>query len=276
MDRPILAGDNWFSPVQYPLHVLTANEEPVGHEVTRLSNGRRSSLDYAGATTANDPWWAKATCDRVRAANYVALDKGHNLAGKQVKLEFSDDDFTSIQTAVDVVIPASAATGAIDDAFGVVTEEGAWLMRYPTRTAYAARLFIPAMGAGLTPRVVGLWVGLAYSPEHLYRPSDPDGDFFAVEETVTGTGAVGRALPWNRRQGQLRLKMSDEFEYELARYHLRRIFGAGAPTWLIHDEQQADRAVLAQRVGNSELLFPRESGSGWAHQQGAIPWQEVR
>lgn len=274
MDRPVLFGENWFSQAQFPLHTITADEEPAGKEAFRCADGRRSSLDYATATTANDPWWLKAACDRTRAANMVALDRGHNLAGKQIKLEFSDDDFGTIQTAVDVVLPSVTATGSLDDALGVRTEEGAWLMRFPTRAAKACRLFVPAMGVGLKPQIVGLWAGLSYSPAHLYRPSAPDTDFLIVEETILSTGWVGRGKPGYRRQGTISLRMQDWFEYELARYHLQFVFGRSRPTWIIHDEDQADRAVLADRPGNTELGLVRERGSNWSYPQGQIAWVE--
>lgn len=275
MDRPVLFGDNLFSVAQYPLHVVSADEEPAGHEAFRAADGRRSAQDYAGATTANDPWWIKAVCNRLRGANMVAIDRGSNLFGKQVQLQCSDDDFaTSIQTILDVVLPAIPATGSVDDALGVRTEEGAWLARFPNRSAMAWRLNVPAMGVGLRPQVVGLWVGLSYSPAHLFRPSSPDADFMLVEESTLPSGWVGRSKVANRRQGTIQLRMQDWFEYELSRYHLHAVFGRARPTWIIHDEDQADRAVLADRAGNSELGLVREKGSNWSYPQGSIGWLE--
>jgi len=275
MDRPVFFGDNVFSRTQYPLHVITADEEPVGHEAALVANGRRHGLNFATSTTANDPWFLKAVFDQVRGADMVALDRGHNLAGKQIKLEFSDDDWaTPAQVAVDCFIPANPGAGSLDDANGVVTEEGAWLKRFPFRSGAACRLYVPAMGAGLRPQVVGLWVGVSYSPEHLFRPSAPDNDFLLVEETVFPSGWRSHGRAAYPRQGAIRLKMADYFAYELARYHLQFVFGRNRPTWIVHDEDQADRAVLADRVANSELGLVKESGSNWSHPQGLIAWSE--
>jgi hypothetical protein len=279
MDRPVLLADNFFDVGQYPLHVVSADEEPVGFEAALVGDGRRYGADYATATTANDPWWIRSACDRIRSFNMWGLDRGHNLAGKTVKPQISD-----IGDAVDanwtdlipggVIIPSVTGTGSLDDTYGVLTQEGAWLWRHAARSANYVRLYVPALGVGLKPKVVGLWCGLSYSPTHLYRPSNPDQDFFMVEEAVTPTGARGRGRPGRYRQGTIRLKMADYHEYELARYHVQFLFGGGRPTWLVHDEDQADRAVLAERPGNGVLGLAREAGSNWSYPQGDVEWVE--
>ena len=68
--------------------------------------------------------------------------------------------------------------------------------------------------------------------------------------------------------------MQDWFEYEEARYQLQYAFGRGRPTWIIHDEDQADRAVLADRVGNTELGLVRERSSNHIYPQGQLNWVE--
>ena len=75
----LLLSENFFNPIQYPSHVIAANEAAAGHEAFRVGNGRRSVLDYWTPTTANAEAWNKVTCDRVRAANCVVID--HCCAG---------------------------------------------------------------------------------------------------------------------------------------------------------------------------------------------------
>lgn len=274
MDRPVFFGDNLFSRTQYPLHAITASEEPVGHEADMASNGRRHGLNYATATTANNAWYLQSVFNRVRGFNMIGVDRHSNVFGKQVQLLLSDDSFGTTASVLDLVIPAQTGTGSLDDAYGVRTEEGAWLMRVPFRAGNAIRFNVPAMGVGLKPQITGLWVGLSYSPAHLYRPHSPDNDFMVVEESVTPSGWRGHGRAGYPRQGAVRLKMEDWWEYELARYHLQFVFGRSRPTWIIHDEDQADRAVLADRIGNTELGLPREAGSNWFFPQGSIQWIE--
>lgn len=275
MDRPVFFGDNLFSIAQYPNHVISASEEPVGHEAALVANGRRWANDYATATTANNPWYLQSVFDRLRGFNMMAIDKGSNLFGARVQLLLSDDGFVNPpQTVLDLTIPAQTGTGSLDDAYGVRTEDGPWLIRFPFRAGSAIRVNVPAMGVGLKPQVVGCWVGLAYSPAHLYRPTDPDNDLFIVEETVLPSGARSRGRSAYPRQGAIRLKMADWFEYETARYHLHYVFGRSRPTWIIHDEDQADRALLADRAGNTELGLAREAGANWIYPQGSVQYVE--
>lgn len=276
-DRPVVFGENLFSITQFPKHVITAEEEPAGFEAYRVADGRRSALDYATATTADSDWWVKVVCDRVRPADMVALDRGHNLAGKAVALQCSDDD--AVWTDVVIVSALQAMPGGTLDAplvpssgvWGCRTEEGAWLCRFPYRAAKYWRLLVTAMGAGLKPQIVGLQVGLSYSPDNLPRPASPDGDELVVEETLTAALWAGTGPPGYRRGGSIRVQLTDYFEYELARYQLQGVFGRRRPTWLIHDEGQADRAAQAVRPPGQLGLGAEQ---GWAYPSGAVAWVE--
>ena len=181
MSRAAVLVENLFSAIAYPLHVVAADEQATGHEAFRIANGRRSAFDYYESITANAQRIIKITCDRVRSANGCALDRGHNLGGEQVVLEASDDDFaTPAQTCFDIILPTTTAPGTLDDALGVRTEEGAWLIRFPQRTALYWRLRIPAMGAGVRPKIVGAWLGnwYAFDPDF---PVAADADDLIVE-----------------------------------------------------------------------------------------------
>lgn len=247
MGAPFFLVENLFSTVQFPLHVVTGNEEPAGAEAFRVADGRRSPLDAWSPTTLNATSYLQVVCDRLRTANMVALDRGHNLGGKEVQLQCSDDGFTTVQTVADLVIPAASAPGSPDDAFGVVTEEGAWLYRFPARAAYAWRLQVPAMGAGLRPKIVGLWVGPAYAPDYFQLPSGPGQGQALGVESVSDAGWVGRGVVVFRRESVIRLQLPSLFDYDdLARYHLEGHYaGAGRPMWVCFDDEQADRAFLA-------------------------------
>lgn len=271
MGLPVVLVENHLSVVQFPLHTLVGNEEASGREAFRVADGRRSALDFWTTNTTNAEATLTWTMDRVRAWNMVALDRGHNLAGVRVIHEASDDNFATTQTVFDITLPSATAPGSPDDARGVRTEEGAWLKRFPTRTAKYGRLRIPAMGSGLKPQVVGVWSGLAYVPPELGLPHVPDQDEFTVEEMLAPSGWRGRNLPAVVRAGTIGLKLTSQFEYELARYHLQGHFGRGRPMWIIHDDVQADRAVLAIRP-QGRLGFARDPG--WFYPNAAIEWLE--
>jgi len=241
----VFAVENLFSVTQFPGHTISAEEAADGYAADKVANGRRSAQDYWTPTTANSATWIKATCDTVRAANYIALDRGHNLAGKTVALEVSSDDFTTYETVFSVVLPSATAPGALDDALGVRTEEGAWLKRFDVRAGTGWRLSIAAMGAGLKPQVVGLWVGLCWQPTRgLTLPVAPGRGESVAELVESLMGWQGRGRTTRRQTGTLTLKLDSEIEAEVAEYHLEGHFAANRPLWLVYDQRRADKARL--------------------------------
>ncbi len=170
MADPVFLIENYFSSSQFSTHVVSAIQEAAGKQAFRVGDGRRIQLDHWSSTSLNVEAWIKVDCVSTKSATGIALDRGHNLAGKSVVLERSANDsgWTNVFTAT---IPATAATdGDIDDANGITTDEGAWLKRFASVSDRYWRLRIPAMGADLKPEVVGLWVGNTWEPGALTLP----------------------------------------------------------------------------------------------------------
>jgi hypothetical protein len=160
--------------------------------------------------------------------------------GKEVILERSDDNFSTSATVFDIVIPTASGTGSLDDSFGVLSEESAWIVRFPKVSAYYWRLRIPAMGASLRPKIVGAHLSnsFAFDP---WRPTAPDqteagGD---MAESDAGWQAVG--APWLRRTDTLRIQLQTLFDYELAATAFRH-WDLRRPCWLVPDETYAQTA----------------------------------
>lgn len=245
--RSVISGANLLSRVIFGNHTLVADEEAARHEAFRIATGRRSPYtNYYEAATANVQRTLTGTFDRVRAFDFWALDRGHNLAGKQVIGECSDDGFTTTQTVFDIVLPAATAPGSLDDALGVRTEEGAWLKRTPpVRAAKAARLRIPALGVGIKPKIVGLSLSLSFVFDP-WRPSAPDQDELGGDTSESDAGWGGMSAPWQRRTDTLRIQLDSLFDYETARGAFRHFF-AHRPTWYIPDDSQAQNAMCVIR-----------------------------
>lgn len=265
-----LADDLSDTVVQYTGHVVSALSEPSGYEAHRFSAGRRDQ--YSTATTANLDWWHKTVFNRVRALDCVALWV-HNLTGKAYRLEVSDDDFTTTQTAVSVTIPSTPGAGDIDDANGVLCENGMWIMRFPLRTGMAYRHYIVAGGAGFKPQIAGK-VGLSLSLNQFERPYMPSDADLVVTESMAESGWIGRGPRRLKRFGQIQVKTRAAFEYDQFRYHFEQRFGGGAPMLIVFDDTQAERAVMATR---SPGRFGFKGVSDWpdAFRVGEFPWQEL-
>jgi hypothetical protein len=269
---PLLLSDNLLNLRAYPGNALVGDEEPAGFEAFHVADGRRSVGDRWQATTANAQHTLTLTCDRLRTADTVVLDRGHNLGGKEVAIEAADEStFTNPQVIFDAVLPTVTQGGPITGAFGVLTEEGAWAFNFPPRAASYWRLRIPAMGAGLVPQIVGAWLGQSYTPAFLHLPWGEDSNTAQFAETVSEWGWSGRGPVATPNDGTLQIKLSSEFDYELARYHLIEVFGSGRPMWICYDTAQADRMFLALRT-KTRIGF--EYAPGWWPRQGGIPYQE--
>lgn len=273
MGVPAVLSENVFNARQFTGHTLSASSEAAGREDWHVADGRRHPDDHWAASAANTEAWIEAQCDRVRGATMLALDRGHNLSGVSgVKLQGSQDGDETTPTWFDILevtIP-SVVGGTLDT--GVVTDEGAYLLRFDQENFQWWRLFIPAMGAGLAPRVVGLWVGTAWEPGHaLQRPYADEDDDLLVRSTATDAGWAGRSTLARRRSGTMRVRLDSFSAYELARYHIVGRYGSGYPSWLIHDDDEAYNAVQAVRPqGRQGFRFER----GWGYRRADIQWQE--
>lgn len=243
---PLLLVDNLFSPVLYPDVVLSANEEATGREAEFFATLRRE--DHWSPTSFNAIANLKARHTQPRGFNMVALFV-HNLLGEAYQFQISDDDFTSIQTVIDVTIPSEPGAGHVDDANGVVTDDFLWLKRVPTRYAHDFRHNIPAMGADLKPELSGI-VGMAFSFDR-DRGDLVDVNDMRGEEHRSDRGVVGRGTMDIARNGSMPIKFTTLFEYEAARFHLLRydgtVTGHPIPALLVFDESRAEQALMVHR-----------------------------
>ena len=263
----ILCVDNLFDAVeQYPAHTVTAEEEPAGLEASRFAAGRRDQ--HASATTANSDWWIKSVFDRVRALDFVCL-WDHNLLGETVRIECSDDDFVSpAQIIFDATLPTTPGVGDVDDALGVVCEDGLmWCKRFPFRIAHAVRIYSVAMGAGLKPLVNGL-VGLSVSFDRDLGELVDANDLLATRER-NEAGYVGMGRRTVLPSGAVPIHLPTLFAYEEFRSHLKR-YGGASPAVLIFDEAQAEQALMVHRP-DQRLGFRRDRS--YFYPFGAIPYE---
>lgn len=274
MANPLFCSGNFLNTVMYPDHAVSALEEPSGNEAFRAGTGRRSSLNAATSATANAAWWLKVRCDRVRMADFVALDRGHNLAGRQVKVQGSNDNFTTTDTIVDVTVPASVyAPSDLREDPGTLTEEGAWLRRFTPRAYRDWRLYVPAMGAGLRPLVVGLYVDLSWEPAFLQAlPFAPHGRRLSFTEVESDTAWVGASRAAQRYETTINLQLQDWAEYDVARIHIETQAWRRRPTWYVPDQAKAERAWLGQVPAGT---YRFEEAGGWGFMQTSFPLVET-
>lgn len=270
---PAILVENILSEMQFPLHTVAADEQATGFEVYHLANGRRAVNDRYQSVTANQARIITATCDRLRYLNGFALDRGHNLGGVALSVLGSSDGWTTSQTVWTGTVPALCTPpGQLDAANGVTTEEGAFVVRFTGASYMAWRLSIPALGAGIVPQIVGAWLGLWYAPGFFMEPWGEDQADVVMAEQQSDIGWTGSTVPVPRRAGAMTIKLRSFADYDLARYHIAGHFLAQRrPAWLLYDDQQAERAVLALRQPGVQGF---EIDTGWAFRQAKVAWRE--
>ena len=244
MARPRVLVDNLYSIHQYPLHVITAEEEASSFEAFRVATGRRSFGDRWQSTTTNSDTFITTQCNRVRMADMIVVDRGHNLVAERVRLRRSDDNFTTFEEVFNIVLPSQTAPGRLDDADGVRTEEGAWGFRFDPRAGIYWRVFIDAMAVDLVPQMPGIWLGLSWQPNFFERPFEDERHDLIVQALETEAAWRGTNPPARRGSGTLRFKQTDLDQYDEARLNIVEKFGTGFPMWLVWDEDQSDRMSL--------------------------------
>ncbi len=272
--------ENVFSTLQYPNHTLAADEQAAGFEVYHLANGRRAPNDRYQSVTANQARLVTATCDRLRYVTGFALDRpagntpaNGGLAGVPLSLLGSSDGWTTSYTVWTGTVPtALTPSGHLDNVNGVVTEEGAFLVRFPGIAFAAYRLSIPALGAGIVAQVVNAWVGTWLALPALFMPWTEDQADLQVIEQLSGSGWLGRSVPVARKEGAFNLRLTSPFDEDQMRLHLAgHYLAAGRPMWIVMDDARAERALLAIRP-KGVAGFAYESG--WYPHQARIPYWE--
>ena len=266
---PSMLVENFFNVIQNPTHTVTAEEEATGKEAFRVGDGRREVADHWAATTANSSTWIKVDCGSAKAANAIFLDRGHNLDGKVATLARSPDN--SVWTTVAAMtLPGTAGDGGDFDASnGIKTDEGALAKRFTSETFQYWRLTIAAMGAGLVPNIVGLWLGTTWEPGQFTRPLVDESSDVLGKRFETTLGRVGRTQPVRRRRGTISLKLSNASSEAAAIAAMELL--AIHPMWLIHNADETERAVLVDR---ESTLVGLQKATDWHHRSGVIPWVE--
>lgn len=256
-----LLAENFFDTLLFTSHTITAEEEGTNHEVERVAGGRRAARDYWTATTAESETYIQVTCDRVRAANLLWFDRGHNLDGQVVSIRSSlQSAFTTYDVQSFTVPSATSAWGSpLDDGVPVRTAEGAVLVAFDLMPGKYWRIVFNAgtSGSGFIPKVVGAMLGLSWSPTRVPRGAfdDDSADLSFADEVSpflqrrSQTKAVGRDVVLN-------FPLQGESEYSQARYHIGSIYWAGYPMLVVPDTDYAERAFLASaRPGRYSMPF---------------------
>lgn len=254
MAKPLILSDNAFdATVLHPTYLVNnlagTADDATDHEPFRIADNLRA-LTFWTSVAANVARSLRVDTGVVSglAPTIVVLDAGHNLGGATVKVQGSTDPtFATFDAdSVSATIPTSAG-GLPGDANGCLTPEGVWWKTFtPVNARQAWRLLIPALGAGISPIVTGLYLGVAYRlPEYLDAPAAYDyRRKYSFKRNELSEGAVrGKSRP--RRFDELDLRFALESgDYAAFETEVTRLLDYGQPWWVCVDDGDAAGAGL--------------------------------
>lgn len=265
-------SENFFDTTYFTGHTVTAESDVTGHEPFRVGNARRHTTDYWTSDTDNQDSWIRVEMDQARDFDMLAIDRGHNLEGETVQLQGSNDG-VGWTTILNFTVPSSVASGGdLRNSPGIKTEEGVYLRQFTTETYSWARLYVPAMGAGLRPQVVGLYVGLSWAPEYPpIMPYAPLSQELRYQVTESDRAWMGSSQAAHRRSVEIALQLGSESEYDDARIHIENRTFRGKVTWFVPDQEKSERAWLGKAPpGQYEFVRNRD----WSYWQTRFPLVE--
>lgn len=275
IQTPLLLLDNVFDVVAlYPGGVLSAITEVAGREAIRVGDYRRErtwwqpTSDGGGGDT-----WVRVQLTAAHAVDSIALDRGHNLAGKTVYLEGSADGVTwSISQPLNV--PASGVIGGTPAAPAMAqTEEGvAWTLT-PSLAARAWwRLRIPYTAA-FVPQVTGIIAGLRTQLLGFSDVYDEDagGRKQNVQESTAGYRATDTAYTWRTLELGFRLIGASEYDTTMRTVFRELLFAKNQPALVFMDYgTYPERGWLYQYDGTNWAMAKQR-----VHRNGRIQLREV-
>lgn len=247
--KPRFCAQNIFDTIQNPTHVVSASSFVTGREPWRVGAARREASNYWTPTADNADASIAADCGVVRLCDFFALGHGHNLAGYQVKLQASSDSWTTWTDVVDITVPSSTGPGSrLDAAPYARTWDGDLVGKFPAMAADEWRLFVPAMGANLRPRVVSLTIGrsVQFTNGAIFPYSDGRIQLAYDEVLSPALWAAATRKAQRRTSGGVPLAIPLEAgEADLVELHLTGLFWAGDVMWIVTNDERAERSVLA-------------------------------
>jgi hypothetical protein len=243
MSAPLILSDNIFdSTVLHPgylVGVVDSTDTPTtdtipGNDVWRIADNLRDLTSWT-CSTANAIRRIQVDCGAAVTMSMVVLDRGHNLAGAAVKVNYSTNAWSTSTTALTATVPSTIANGALPTATGgTTTVENVWWAEFTPVSARYWEFYIPALGSGIAPQVTGLYIGKGfYFPEYVTAPAALDYrtrmDVQQNKVSRAGVRVMSRKL--NYAELDIKLDLEDS-EYVAFDANVRTLLRLGAPWWV--------------------------------------------
>jgi hypothetical protein len=244
---PFLLGDNVFeSTVLHPgYNVANSGADDIsGHEAFRIADNLRD-MSYWSPAAANAARALFADSGGTVSISCLILDRGHNLNGVTITGGvWTSSALTTAVSSFSATIPTTPG-GLPSDTNGCLTPDGVWWKTFATISGRVPALKIPALGAGLSPVVTGLYAGLSYRfPDYIWAPW---GDYKTQVKFLTNNLSRGGVRVISRRLNHRLLPLSIDMEaadYPAFDAQIRPLLQKGQPWWVCLDDTDATLSSL--------------------------------
>jgi hypothetical protein len=235
---PLLFVDNFLDTVNlYPLATLVGSSEQNGREAFRVADYRRDrSWWQPTAAAANTGLALDHGAGVSLAADYVFIDRGHQLWGRSILLQSGVDGVTFPTAVWTRVVPALLSSGAFpvggDPTVGwCVTEEGAlWTL---FSGAAAKRGWNLVFTDNFLPKIPGVMLGARTQLLGYSKVFDEDAGARTQPQDQSTAGYLGTARTYSWRTCLLDLGMIGAPEYDGTMRLLRRTLFERNQPWVL-------------------------------------------
>jgi hypothetical protein len=276
---PFILADNVYDRINlYPVATLSSLITPIpGREISYMADYRRERTAFqAAAASQFNEVRVDLGIGNSAAVDTCWIDRGHNLWGKTVNIQTSNDPtwVTAIDTRANgFVVPAQGTVGGDPTTGWCVTEEGAIYTLFAITSAQRyLRIFISEVVAAIyTGVILGKRIQLLnYSS---VRDEDAGGRTERTTESDAGYQAVERVYAY--RTLQLSLDLIGAAEYDASIRSLRStLFERNQPAFIVMNYgDKPERGWLMQYQGkswSSPMTRVHRKWSGTFREVGAV------
>lgn len=219
---PLLLVDNLFDTVNlYPAAALTTTSEVTGREGYRVADARRERSWWQTATSAaNHNIKVDLGVGNTANVDSLWLDRGHNLAGQQVIVQYSDNgsSWTALAT---LTVPAAGVVGGDPTTGFSQTEEGACYALFAAAAA-AHRYWLLNITPNMIPVIPGIIMGRRTQLLNFSRVRDEDSMTRTEIQETSRSGYLGTDKRYSWRTVTIDLAYIGSADYDATMRTLRR------------------------------------------------------
>jgi hypothetical protein len=240
-NKPIVLTDNFFdNVVLHPSFVVQnlSNDDSAGHEAFRVADNLRDLTSWTRAAVNADSHIFVDAGAAVQP-NTLIIERGHNLAGKQIRLDgYPNTGFGSPTSAFTFATVPVSPGGLPTDPNGCLTADGVWWKTFTGVSFRVQDVFVPAMGAGVAPIIPGIYLGTSYRfTEYLDAPAAYDFStsvkYMRNEISRGGVRSKSRGINLDKLMISISVDSADYPPFDV---ELRRMLRYNVPIWFAFDD----------------------------------------